>query len=80
MYKIFSINLIQKLELDGKKIDLPHLESKVILNIPFWGGGVEPRLLGKNETRTDIPETRFSILLNISKRHIITNFYLKCKV
>ncbi len=47
-----------KLELDGKKINLPHLESIVVLNIPFWGGGVQPWGLGQNngKTRTDIPE------------------------
>lgn len=31
-----------ELELDGKIIDLPHLESIVVLNIPFWGGGCQP--------------------------------------
>ena len=27
------------MELDGKIIELPHLESVVILNIPYWGAG-----------------------------------------
>merc|ERR1719481_35049 len=41
-------NLNRKLELfmDGKKIELPEIESVVILNIPFWGAGVRPWELG----------------------------------
>ena len=35
-----------ELELDGKRVELPHLESIVVLNIPYWGGGVEPWNLG----------------------------------
>jgi hypothetical protein len=31
-------------------IDLPHLESIVVLNIPFWGGGVKPWSLAQSET------------------------------
>lgn len=36
-------DLHQKVELylDGKKIDLPALEGIVVLNIPYWGGGVK---------------------------------------
>jgi len=41
-------NLNSKLELhmDGKKIELPEIESVVILNIPYWGAGVKPWELG----------------------------------
>ena len=41
-------NLNRKLSLfmDGKKIELPNIESVVILNIPFWGAGVQPWTLG----------------------------------
>jgi len=41
-------NLNNKLELymDGKKIELPEIESVVILNIPYWGAGVKPWELG----------------------------------
>lgn len=41
-------NLDQKLELhmDGKKIDLPNIESIVVLNIACWGAGVRPWTLG----------------------------------
>lgn len=36
-------NLEQKLDLflDGKQIDLPELQSIVVLNIPSWGAGVD---------------------------------------
>jgi diacylglycerol kinase (ATP) len=39
-------NLYAKLELDDNPVELPHLESIVIQNIPFWGAGVEPWTLG----------------------------------
>merc|ERR1719348_345930 len=41
-------NLNSKVELfmDGKKIELPEIESVVILNIPCWGAGVKPWELG----------------------------------
>ncbi|RNA03178.1 diacylglycerol kinase epsilon isoform X1 [Brachionus plicatilis] len=35
-----------ELELDDLKINLPHLESIVLLNISHWGGGVEPWKIG----------------------------------
>merc|ERR1712127_647845 len=38
-----------ELELDGKIIELPHLESIVVLNIPYWGGGVKPWEIGLDE-------------------------------
>jgi len=41
-------NLNRKLELymDGKKIELPEIESVVVLNIDSWGAGVRPWTLG----------------------------------
>jgi len=41
-------DLNKKLELymDGHKIELPEIESVVILNIPYWGAGVQPWTLG----------------------------------
>lgn len=46
-------NLEQKLDLylDGKQIELPELESIVILNIPSWGAGVNLWGLLGNNTR-----------------------------
>lgn len=39
-----------QLELDGELIELPHLESIVVLNIPYWGGGVKPWEIGLDES------------------------------
>jgi len=33
--------------LDGRKVDLPSVESVVVLNIPCWGAGVRPWQLGR---------------------------------
>ena len=40
-------------------MELPHLESIVVLNIPYWGGGVEAWKIGQSENRSDIPYQRF---------------------
>lgn len=37
--------------LDGERLDLPHLEALVVLNIPYWGGGVKPWELGTLEDK-----------------------------
>lgn len=42
--------------MDGKVIKLPHLESIVILNIPYWGGGVDPWNIGQN--KAEFPKQR----------------------
>lgn len=46
-------NLHKKIEvyLDGERLDLPHLEALVVLNIPYWGGGVKPWELGAPEDK-----------------------------
>ncbi|XP_065173705.1 diacylglycerol kinase epsilon isoform X2 [Atheta coriaria] len=36
-----NINKHMELFLDGKRVDLPQLESVVVLNIPSWGAGVD---------------------------------------
>lgn len=38
-----------ELYLDGKKIDLPEVESIVVLNIPCWGAGVKLWQLGSGK-------------------------------
>lgn len=45
-----------QLELDGKLIELPHLESIVVLNIPYWGGGVDPWNIGRTKDDTNLPQ------------------------
>jgi len=56
----------KKLEMDGKIMELPHLESIVVLNIPYWGGGVKPWEIGIDETT---PKQRYNSyeLFNLSK-------------
>jgi len=41
-----TLNKKLELYMDGKKIELPEIESVVILNIPYWGAGVRPWELG----------------------------------
>lgn len=42
----------------SNRVDLPDLESVVILNIPSWGAGVRPWTLGYHHK--DFPEPRIS--------------------
>lgn len=48
------------LEMDGNKIDLPELESIVLLNIPSWGGGANLWKLGLSTEETDSEGHRWS--------------------
>jgi hypothetical protein len=54
-----SVYLSEKLTMDGKLIKLPHLESIVVLNIPYWGGGVDPWNIGQN--KADLPKPRLDV-------------------
>ena len=38
--------------MDDKKIELPNVESVVVLNIPCWGAGVRPWELGTETKNT----------------------------
>ena len=38
---------ILDLYMDGEKVELPDIESVVVLNIPCWGAGVRPWSLGQ---------------------------------
>lgn len=46
-------NLHKKIELylDGELVKLPELEAVIILNIPSWGGGVQPWNMGTPEKK-----------------------------
>lgn len=48
------------LEMDGKKIDLPELESIVLLNIPSWGGGANLWQLGLSTDLIDSEGRKWS--------------------
>ena len=41
-----NLDTVIEVYMDGKKIDLPNIESVVVLNIPNWGAGVKPWTLG----------------------------------
>merc|ERR1719411_964769 len=43
-----NLDQILELVLDDQKIELPSIESVVILNIPNWGAGVRPWTLGQD--------------------------------
>uniref|UniRef100_A0A8C2R0I9 Diacylglycerol kinase n=1 Tax=Capra hircus TaxID=9925 RepID=A0A8C2R0I9_CAPHI len=36
---LFSSRILNKLELDGERVELPNLEGIIVLNIGYWGGG-----------------------------------------
>lgn len=42
---------ILDLYMDDVRIELPSIESVVVLNIPFWGGGVKPWDLGTGHSQ-----------------------------
>eukprot|EP00095_Tigriopus_kingsejongensis_P001109 maker-scaffold622_size123092-snap-gene-0.19 protein:Tk01109 transcript:maker-scaffold622_size123092-snap-gene-0.19-mRNA-1 annotation:"diacylglycerol kinase epsilon" len=50
-----DLDKILELEMDGQKVDLPNVESVVILNIPCWGAGVRPWELGQGHEHFPIP-------------------------
>jgi len=57
-----------------KKIELPNIESVVILNIPFWGAGVEPWTLGSGHKEfaftQDYADKRLEVFCVYSSFHI----------
>lgn len=69
-------NLNKKLNLfmDGKKIELPNIESVVVLNIPFWGAGVEPWTLGSGHKdfaiKQDYADQKLEVFCIYSSFHI----------
>jgi len=69
-------NLNNKLSLymDGDKIELPNIESVVVLNIPFWGAGVQPWSLGTGSKdfsfSQQIDDKRLEVFCIYSSFHI----------
>lgn len=41
-----NLDKIIEVYMDGEKVELPNIESVVVLNIPCWGAGVKPWTLG----------------------------------
>jgi len=50
-----DLDKILELYLDGRRIDLPNIESVVVLNIPCWGAGVRPWELGTDHAHFPPP-------------------------
>eukprot|EP00088_Acartia_fossae_P033864 TRINITY_DN34740_c0_g1_i2.p1 TRINITY_DN34740_c0_g1~~TRINITY_DN34740_c0_g1_i2.p1 ORF type:complete len:537 (+),score=42.44 TRINITY_DN34740_c0_g1_i2:89-1699(+) len=69
-------NLNEKLNLylDGEKIDLPNIESVVVLNIPYWGAGCKPWTLGNGakefEFEQDYCDKKLEVFCIYSSFHI----------
>lgn len=65
-------NLNEKitLEMDGKLIELPELESIIVLNIPSWGGGVDIWNLGNGGPKQVINDKKIEVLGVYSTFHI----------
>lgn len=51
-----KLNEKVKLELDGREVELPELESVVVLNINSWGAGVPVWSLGGGDKTSDPPQ------------------------
>ena len=68
-----NLDQILELYLDDQKIDLPNIESVVILNIPCWGAGVRPWELGSdhaNYPRPSINDGQLEVFCVYSSFHI----------
>jgi diacylglycerol kinase (ATP) len=68
-----DLDRILELEMDGHRIDLPNLESLVVLNIPSWGAGVRPWELGSGGDGYDTPKIddgRLEVFAVYSSFHI----------
>ena len=65
-------NLNEKitLELDGKRVELPELESIIVLNIPSWGGGVDIWNLGNGGPKQKINDRKLEVLGVYSSFHV----------
>ena len=57
-----NLDQILELVLDDQKIELPSIESVVILNIPNWGAGVRPWTLGQDHKNFPKPEINDGLL------------------
>ena len=57
-----NLDQILELVMDDQKIELPNVESVVILNIPNWGAGVRPWTLGQDHKKFPKPEINDGLL------------------
>ena len=62
-----------EVKLDGRKVELPNLESLVVLNIPSWGAGVRPWELGSGHDEygpARVDDGRLEVFAIYSSFHI----------
>lgn len=57
-----DLDQILELYLDGERIDLPSIESVVVLNIPCWCAGVRPWELGQDHANFGTPRYNDGLL------------------
>lgn len=50
-----NLDQILELYMDDERVELPNVESVVVLNIPCWGAGVRPWTLGSGHEQFPIP-------------------------
>ena len=68
-----NLDRVLEVELDGRRVELPNLESLVVLNIPSWGAGVRPWELGSGAGEYDpakVDDGRLEVFAVYSSFHI----------
>jgi len=69
-----TLNKKLRLFMDGERIDLPDIESVVVLNIPYWGAGVKPWHLGNGAREfkhvQDFTDKKLEVFCIYSSFHI----------
>ena len=68
-----DLDRILEVRLDGRRVELPNLESLVLLNIPSWGAGVRPWELGSGHEEFDparVDDGRLEVFAIYSSFHI----------
>ena len=69
----FILLQVVEVYMDGQKVDLPNIESVVVLNIPNWGAGVKPWTLGNghlNFPPSSYNDTKLEVFCVYSSFHI----------
>ena len=68
-----DLDRILEVRLDGRRVELPNLESLVLLNIPSWGAGVRPWELGSGHEEfgpARVDDGRLEVFAIYSSFHI----------
>ena len=68
-----DLDRLLEVKLDGREVELPNLESLVVLNIPSWGAGVRPWELGSGHDEygpARVDDGRLKVFAIYSSFHI----------